>query len=151
MARAHGREVPVGCLVDGYRGWVPVAHVDAGGLGAGLVGVVGGFAGESCCEVGEAQLVHGISDGNVGGSGWGSAVVVGGGGVYVAYDDGAPLKNKCLWLKYPLYFRKKPQHLHSHPQEAIQAYMKQCNAITEFWNRKVPNSTRFGLNQSLIS
>ena len=56
------------------------------------------------------------------------------------------LKNKCLWLKYPLWFRKKPQDLNSHPQVAIQAYKKQCNAITEFWISGVPNSTRFGLN-----
>ena len=68
VARARGREVPVGCLVDPHRGWVPVARVDAGGVGASLVGVMGGCAGESCCEVGEAQLVHGVSDGRVGGS-----------------------------------------------------------------------------------
>ena len=46
MARACGWEVPVGCLVDAYRGRVPVARVDAGGVGAGLLGVVGGCAGE---------------------------------------------------------------------------------------------------------
>ena len=56
------------------------------------------------------------------------------------------LKNKCLWLKYPLWFRKKPQDLNSHPQVAIQAHKKQCNAITESWISGVPNSTRFGLN-----
>ena len=48
MARASGREVPVGCLVDAHRGLVPVARVDAGGVGAGLVGVMGGCAGKSC-------------------------------------------------------------------------------------------------------
>ena len=56
------------------------------------------------------------------------------------------LENKCLWLKYPLWFRKKPQDLNSHPQVAIQAHKKQCNAITESWISGVPNSTRFGLN-----
>ena len=56
------------------------------------------------------------------------------------------LKNKCLWLKYPLWFRKKPQDLNSHPQVAIQAHKKQCNAITESWISGVPNSTRFGFN-----
>ena len=56
------------------------------------------------------------------------------------------LKNKCLWLKYPLWFRKKPQDRNSHPQVAIQAHKKQCNAITESWISGVPNSTRFGLN-----
>ena len=49
------------------------------------------------------------------------------------------LKNKCLWLKYPLWFRKKPQDLNSHPQVAIQAHKKQCNAITESWISGVPN------------
>ena len=63
--------------------------------------------------------------------------------LYLAY---ALLKNKCLWLKYPLWFRKKPQDLNSHPQVAIQAHKKQCNAITESWISGVPNSTRFGLN-----
>ena len=81
MARACGREVPVGCLVDTYCGWVPVARVDAGGVGAGLAGVMGGCAGEPCREVGEAQLVHGVPNGYVGGCGWAGAVVVGGGGV----------------------------------------------------------------------
>ena len=74
-------EVPVGCLVDAYRDWVPVARVDAGGFGAGLVGVMGGCAGESCLPVGEAQLVHGVPNSYVGGCGWAGAVVVGGGGV----------------------------------------------------------------------
>ena len=54
MARPRRREVPVGCLVDAHRGWVPVARVNAGGADAGLLGLIGGFAGESCCEVGEA-------------------------------------------------------------------------------------------------
>ena len=81
MARARGQEGPVGCLVDPCCGWVPVAPVNAGGLGAGLVGVMGGCAGEPCGEVGEAQLVHGVPDGYVGGCGWAGAVVVGGGGV----------------------------------------------------------------------
>ena len=81
MARARGREVPVGCVVEVYCGWVPVAHVDAGGVGAGLVGVIGGCAGEPCSEVGEAELVHGVPDSYGGGCGWAGAVVVGGGGV----------------------------------------------------------------------
>ena len=38
MARARGREVPGGCLVDANYGWVPVARVDAGEVGAGFVG-----------------------------------------------------------------------------------------------------------------
>ena len=46
-----------------------------------LVGVMGGCAGESCREVGEAQLVHGVPDSCVGGCGWAGAVVVGGGGI----------------------------------------------------------------------
>ena len=71
MARARGREVPVGCLLDRYPARVPVARVDAEGVGAGLVGILGACAGESCCEVGEAQLVDGVSDGHVGGCGWG--------------------------------------------------------------------------------
>ena len=79
--RAGGREVPVGCLVDAHHGWVPVAHVDAGGVGAGLEGVMGGCAGQSCGEVGPAKSVHGVSDGHVGGCGWAGAVVVGGGGI----------------------------------------------------------------------
>ena len=90
MARGGGQEVPVGCLVDAHCGSVPVARVDAGGVGAGLVGVVGGCAAESCCEVWEAQLVHGFPDGNVGGCGWAGAVVIGGGGVQVANDDDGP-------------------------------------------------------------
>ena len=49
-------------------------------------------------------------------------------------------------LKYPLWFRKKPQDLNSHPQVAIQAHKKQRNAITKSWISGVPNSTRFGLN-----
>ena len=77
MARARWREVPVRCLVEVYCGWVPVARVDAGGVGAGLVGETGGCAGEPCCEVGEAQFVHGVPDGYVGGCGWAGAVVVG--------------------------------------------------------------------------
>ena len=81
MARACGREVPVGCLVDAHRGWVPLARVDAGGVGAGLVGVMAGCAGESCPEVGEAQLVHGVPDSYVGGRRWAGPVIVGGGGV----------------------------------------------------------------------
>ena len=80
MACAGGLGVPVGCLVDAYRGRVPLARVDAGGVGASLVEVVGGCAGESCYEVGGAQLVHGVSDGHVGGCGWADAVVVGGSG-----------------------------------------------------------------------
>ena len=88
MARARGREVPVGRLVDAHRGRVPIARVDAGGVGAPLVGVMGGCAGESCREVGEAQLVHGVPDSYVGGCGWAGAVVVSGGGLQVAYDDG---------------------------------------------------------------
>ena len=88
MARAGGQEVPVGCLVDEHRGWVSVARVAAEGLGAGLVGVMGGCAGESCGEVGEARLMHGVPDSHVGGCEWAGAVVVGGGGVRVAYDDG---------------------------------------------------------------
>ena len=51
------------------------------GPGAGLVGVMGGCAGEPCREVGEAQLVHGVPDSYVGGCGWAGAVVVGGSGV----------------------------------------------------------------------
>ena len=43
--------------MDAYCGWVPVARVDVGGVGAGLVGVMGGCAGESCREVGEAQFL----------------------------------------------------------------------------------------------
>ena len=81
MARACGREVAVGCFVDAHRGWVPVAPVDAGWVGAGLVGLMGGCAGESCREVREAQLVHGVPDSFVDGCGWAGAVVVGGGGV----------------------------------------------------------------------
>ena len=69
VAPACWREHPLGCFVDTHRGWVPVARVDGGGLGTGLVGVVGGCAGESCCEIGEAKLVHGIPDGNVRGCG----------------------------------------------------------------------------------
>ena len=99
MARARGREVPVGCLVDAHRGWVSVARVDAGGVGAGLVGVMGGCAGESCSKVGEAELVHGASDGHVGGCGWVVAVVVGGGGVWVAYDDGGCQKGEAAVRK----------------------------------------------------
>ena len=57
------------------------------GVGAGLVRLVGGCVAESCCEVGEAQLVHGVSDSNVRGCGWADAVVVGRGGVQFAYDD----------------------------------------------------------------
>ena len=76
VARARGREVPVGLLVDAHHGWVPVARVNAGGMGAGLVGVVKGCAGESCCEVGEAQLVHGVPGKYVGRCGWASWVVV---------------------------------------------------------------------------
>ena len=60
MAPARGREVPIGCIVDMYRGWVPVARVDAGAVCAGLVGVREGSASESCCEVGEVHLVHGV-------------------------------------------------------------------------------------------
>ena len=56
------------------------------------------------------------------------------------------LENKCLWLKYPLWLTRRPQDLNSHPQEAIQAHKKQCNAITESWISGVPNSTRSGLN-----
>ena len=41
--------------MDAHRGWVPVAHIDAEWVGAGLVGVMGGCAGESCREVGEGQ------------------------------------------------------------------------------------------------
>ena len=81
MARACGREIPVGCLVDAHRGLVSVARVDARAVAAGLVGVMGGCAGEYCSEVGEAQLVYGVSDGHVGGCGWASAVVMGRGGV----------------------------------------------------------------------
>ena len=81
MVRARGREVPAGCLVDGHRCWVPVAHVNAGGVGPGLVGVMGGCVREPCHEVSEAELVHGVPDRYVGGCGWASAVVVGGGGV----------------------------------------------------------------------
>ena len=76
MARARGREVPVGCLLDAYPGLVPVARVDAAGVAAGLVAVVGGCAGESCREVGEAQLVHGVPDGNVAGCGWAGVVFI---------------------------------------------------------------------------
>ena len=54
------------------------------------------------------------------------------------------LKNKCLWLKYPLWFRKKPQDLNSRPQVAIQAHKKQCNAITESWISGVPKSRSLG-------
>ena len=67
--------------MDAYCGWVLVARVDAGGVGAGLVGVMGGCAGRPCREVGEAQLVYGVPDGYVGGCGSASAVVVGEGGV----------------------------------------------------------------------
>ena len=81
MARACGREVPVGCFVDAHCGWVPVARVDAGWVGAGLAGVMGGCAGESCCEVGEASVGAWRADSCVGGCGWAGAVVVGGGGV----------------------------------------------------------------------
>ena len=81
MGRARGQEIPVGCLPDVPRGWIAVARVDAGGVGAGLVRVIGGLTGESCCEVSEAQLVHGVPGGHVGGCGWPSAVVVGAGGV----------------------------------------------------------------------
>ena len=88
VARARGREVPVGFLVDAYCGWVRVARVDAGGPGAGLVGLMGGCAGEPCCEVGEAQLVPGVPEGYVGGCGWAGAVDVRAGSVQVAYDDG---------------------------------------------------------------
>ena len=34
MARARELEVPVGCLVDAHRRWVPATRVDAGGVGA---------------------------------------------------------------------------------------------------------------------
>ena len=81
MARACGREVPVGCFVDAQRCWVPVAGVDAGWLGAGLVGVMRVCASETCRGVGEAQLVHGVPDSYVGGCRWAGAVVVVGGGV----------------------------------------------------------------------
>ena len=81
MARARGREVSVGCLVDEYCSWVPVARVDAGEVGASLVGVMGGCVSEPCGEIGEAQLVHGAPDSCVGCCGWAGAVVVGGGGV----------------------------------------------------------------------
>ena len=81
MACARGREVPVGCLVDAHHGWVPVARVNAGGVGAGFVRVMGGYAGEPCREVVEAQLVHGVPDSYVSGCGWDGAVVVGWGGV----------------------------------------------------------------------
>ena len=57
VACVRGREVPVGCLVDAHRGCVQIARVDAGGMGAGHVAVVGRCADESCREVGEAQLV----------------------------------------------------------------------------------------------
>ena len=73
--------------MDAHHGGVPVAHVNAGGVGAGLLGVVGGCAGESCCGVRVAQLVHGVPDDHVGGCGWAGTVVVGGG--QVAYDGGA--------------------------------------------------------------
>ena len=62
MTPARGLEVPVGCLMDAHRRWVPVARVDAGGLGASLLGVMGGCAGEPGLEVSEAQLVHGVPD-----------------------------------------------------------------------------------------
>ena len=78
MARACGLEVPVGCFMDAHCGWT---RVDAGWVGAGLVGVTGGCGGESCREVGGAQLVHGVPDSYVGGCGWAGAVVVGAGGV----------------------------------------------------------------------
>ena len=81
MARVRGREVPVGCLVDAHRSWIPISRVDAGRVGAGLGGVMTGCAAESCCEGGEAQLVHGVADCHVGGCGWAGAVVVGGNGV----------------------------------------------------------------------
>ena len=58
------------------------------------------------------------------------------------------LKNKCLWLKYPLWFRKKPQDLNSHPQVAIQAHKKQCNAITESWISGVPKMDAIGVGVS---
>ena len=58
------------------------------GVGAGGMGVVGGCAGESCCEVGEAQLVHGVPNRNVGGCGLAGTVVVLGGAVWVTNDDG---------------------------------------------------------------
>ena len=61
-------------------------------------------------------------------------------------ESTAFLEKKCLWLKYPLWFRKKPQDLNSHPQVAIQAHKKRCNVITESWISGVPNNTRFGLN-----
>ena len=75
----------------------------------------------------------------------GSAAGVGGAEVH-GLGDVEVMKNKCLWLKYPLWFTKKTQDLNSHPQVAIQAHKKQCNAITESWICGVPNSTRFGLN-----
>ena len=49
--------------------------------GRGGPNLMGGCAGESCREVGEARLVHGVPDSCVGGCGWAGAVVVGGGGV----------------------------------------------------------------------
>ena len=69
MARVRGWNVPVGCLVNGHRGCVTVARLDAGGVAVGLVGLVGGCAGESRCEVDQALFVHGDADGNVGGCG----------------------------------------------------------------------------------
>ena len=43
-----------------------IARVNAGEVGAGRVGALGGCAGESCCEVGGAQVVHGVPDGHFG-------------------------------------------------------------------------------------
>ena len=95
VAIAPRREVPVGCLVDTHRGWVPVARVNAEGRVASLVGGMGGSAGESCREVGDAQFVHGVLDSYVGCCGWAGAVVIGGGGVYVANDDGGCHKGEA--------------------------------------------------------
>ena len=94
MTRACGREVPAGCLGDAHRGSVPVARVDAGGVGASLVGLVGGCAGESCFGVGESQLLHGARDGNHGRFGWAGAVIVGRNCVEVANDDGGRQKGE---------------------------------------------------------
>ena len=40
-----------------------------------------GRAGDSCCEVGEAHLLRGVTDTYVSGCGWAGAVVVARGGV----------------------------------------------------------------------
>ena len=81
MARGCGWEVRVACFVDAHRGQVPVSRVNAGFVGAGLVGRVGLCGGRSCCERCEAQLVRGFLHGTLGGCWCTCLIVVDGSGV----------------------------------------------------------------------